>query len=346
MRTHTYNIGWATVWRAIVALIFITGVFLTREAIVALIFAIVISLALDSPVNFLERKFKMPRIIATAIIFIAGILFVGAIVSFIVPIAILEISSLIGRFNGEAVDIIFQNFAPAIDIITNNFSIVSLGQVMNIIFGGAIPAAQAIGNILGGVALSISVLIISFYLTISVDGVGQFLKAVLPDKVEKSVLKIYYRAKTKIGKWFTAQILLSLTIWILVSLGLWILGVRYAFAVGLLAGLFEIMPVVGPIFSGAIGTIIALSDSFSLGFYTLLLFIAIQQIENHLLVPIFMKKTVGIHPVLALFSIMTGFQLFGIIGMIISVPIAIIFQEIVEERVEKKQEQRLAKVNE
>jgi len=346
MSVNTYNIGWATIWRIVAAFIFIVAAFLAREAIVALIFAVVVSLALDSPVSFLERKLKMPRMIATVMIFMSGVLLIGIIMSLIIPIVILEVSSLIGRFDGAVADTIFQDFAPIFNMAGGDFSIVNLGQIVSVIFGGAIPVVQTIGSIIGSIALGISMLIISFYLTISKDGVGQFLRAVLPDKIEESVLKIYYRAKTKIGRWFQAQIFLSLTVWALVSLGLWALGVRYAFAIGLLAGILEIMPVVGPIFSGAIGTIITLSSSFELGLYTLLLFIVIQQLENHLLVPVVMKRAVEIHPVVALFAIMAGVQLFGIIGMIIAVPVAVIFQEIIEDRAEQKQERRMMRAGE
>jgi len=135
-------------------------------------------------------------------------------------------------------------------------------------------------------------------------------------------------------------LLLSLVVGLLVSGGLWILGVRYALVIGLLAAVLEIMPVVGPIFSGAVGTLIALSTSLSLGLYTLLLFVFIQQIENNLLVPLFMKRAVDIHPVVALFSIMAGLQLLGVAGMIISVPLAVVVQDVIEERVEKKQAMR------
>jgi predicted PurR-regulated permease PerM len=114
------------------------------------------------------------------------------------------------------------------------------------------------------------------------------------------------------------------------------LGVKYALVIGLLAAVFEIMPVVGPIFSGAVGTLIALSDSLTLGLYTALLFLIVQQLENNLLVPVLMKKVVDIHPVVALFSIMAGFQLLGIVGMIVAVPVAVVIQDMIETRVEKK----------
>ena len=340
MHTGAHNIGWATIWRVIAAIALAAAAYFAKDAIIALLFAIVISSALDAPVDFLNRKFKLPRIVATALVFLAGILMVALVVSLVLPVAIFEFSSLISQFAGTAADALFKDLSPIIDAITKNFSLVSIGQVTDIILSGTAPIAQTIGNIIGGAAFGLSVLIISFYLTLSQDGVGRFLRAALPEKVEEPVLRVYYRSKKKIGRWFQAQMLLSLVVGTLVSLGLWILGVKYAFVIGLLAAVFEIMPVVGPIFSGAVGTLLALSSSLSLGLYALLMFIIIQQLENNLLVPLFMKKAVNIHPVVALFSIMAGFQLFGVVGMVIAVPVAVVMQDVVEERVEKKRSAR------
>jgi predicted PurR-regulated permease PerM len=72
----------------------------------------------------------------------------------------------------------------------------------------------------------------------------------------------------------------------------------------------------------------------------MLLFIIVQQLENNLLVPLFMKKAVNIHPVVALFAIMAGYQLFGVIGMVIAVPTSVVIQDVIEERVEKKRSAR------
>jgi predicted PurR-regulated permease PerM len=343
MNTRAHNIGWAGIWRVLAVVAFAVAAYFAKDAIVALIFAIVISSALDSPVDFLNRKFRLPRIVATALVFLAGILVVALIISLILPVAIFEFSSLIGQFAGTAADTLFRDLSPLINAITNNFSLVSIGQVTDIVLSGTAPIAQTIGNIIGGIAFGVSILIISFYLTLSQDGVGRFLRAILPEKVEDPVLRVYYRSKKKIGRWFQAQMLLSIVVGTLVSLGLWALGVKYAFVIGLLAAVFEIMPVVGPIFSGAVGTLIALSSSLSLGLYTLLLFIVVQQVENNVLVPLFMKKAVNIHPVVALFAIMAGYQLFGVVGMVIAVPASVVIQDVVEERVEKKRSAREAR---
>jgi len=337
MDTGAHNIEWTTIWRIFVAGALIAGAFFARDAIVILLFAIIISSALDTPVDALSRKFKIPRIVATAIIFVMGILIVVLVLSLIVPIVIFEFSALIGQFTEMETDVLFQDFAPIVDVFTKNFSFANIGQITNIMLGGTVSVIQTIGSVVGGVIFAVLVLIISFYLTLSQDGVGKFLRAVLPEKIEDPVLQTYYRSKQKIGKWFQAQILLSLTIGILVSLGLWLLGVPYAFAIGLLSAVFQIMPNVGPIFSGAVGTLIALTDSVILGLYTMLFFIVVQQLENYFLAPLFIKKALNIHPVTVIFSIMVGFELLGIIGMIIAVPIAVVLQDIIEGRVEKKQ---------
>jgi len=332
-----YNIGWTTIWRVFVTIALIAGAVFARDAIIILLLAIIISSALDSPVDAFSRRLKIPRIAATAVIFITGILIVILVLSFILPVAIIELLALIEQFTEAETDVLFQGFAPIVNIFTKDFSFENIGQITNVLFSGTVSVVQTISSIVGGVVSVISILIISFYLTLSQDGVGNFLRAILPEKVEDAVLRTYYRSKQKIGRWFQAQILLSLTIGILVSLGLWLLGVPYALAIGLLSAVFEIMPVVGPLFSGAIGTLIALTDSLSLGLYALLFFVVVQQLENHLIVPLFMKKAVNIHPVAAIFSIMVGFQLFGIIGMIIAVPVAVVLQDVIEQRMENKQ---------
>ncbi|MFA4999145.1 MAG: AI-2E family transporter [Parcubacteria group bacterium] len=340
MRSESHNVGWATLWRIVAVIALLVAAYFARNALIALLAAIVISSALDAPVDFLCRKLKFPRILATVLIFMVFILLVALIVALVLPVALIELTSLISQLAGTAADSLFNELSPLMNAFTNEFSLASLGQVLNLVLKGAAPVAQTVGGILGGAVGAVSIFIISFYLTVSQDGVGRFLRAILPERAEEPVLKVYYRSKRKIGRWFQAQMLLSIVVGTLVSLGLWALGVKYAFAIGLLAAVFEIMPVVGPIFSGAVGTIIALSSSLSLGLYTLLLFIVVQQLENNLLVPFFMKKAVNIHPVVALFSIMAGFQLFGVIGMIMAVPVSVVLQDVIEEKLLKKRQAR------
>ncbi|MDD4931557.1 MAG: AI-2E family transporter [Candidatus Colwellbacteria bacterium] len=330
------EITWGSLWRTLAVVILCVILFFAKDAMIALLLAIIISSALDAPVAYLNSRFRIPRFLATTAIFAMGLLLLALLIYIILPVIILEITSLAGMLSGTGIGSIFSDVSSVIKMGTDQFSLVNIGQLVETLFKGTSPVIATIGNILSGMVFAFSVLIISFYLTLTRDGVGKFLRAVLPERYEEGVLAIYYTSKRKIGRWLQAQILLSVVIGVLVSTGLWLLGVKYSLVIGLLAGMFEIMPIVGPIFSGAVGTLIALSDSFSLGIYTMLLFVVIQQLENHLLVPVFMKKVVDIHPVVALFSIMAGSQLLGIAGMVISVPVAVVVQDVIEARLEKR----------
>ncbi len=173
--------------------------------------------------------------------------------------------------------------------------------------------------------------VLSFYLTASKDGVKKFLVAVFPEAVEYKVVNLYERTKRRIGKWFQAQLALSLIVGSAAFIGLSLLGVRFALILGLIAGLLELIPIVGPIFAGALAVTVALASSLMLGLYTLLLFLGIQQLENNVLVPLVMRKQTGVHPVMILVAILGGAQIAGLVGVLLAVPTAVFIQEMGEE---------------
>jgi len=177
---------------------------------------------------------------------------------------------------------------------------------------------------------------LSFYLTISRDGVEKFLRALLPESAESRVIQIYKKTRKKIGRWFQAQLMLSLVVGSAVFIGLWIIGVEQNLVLAVIAAAFELVPVVGPIFAGALAVAVVAGESLRLGLYVLLLFIAIQQIENQLLVPLVMKKAVGINPVIILVALLGGAQVAGVIGMLVAIPTAVFLQEILNDWVEVK----------
>jgi predicted PurR-regulated permease PerM len=113
--------------------------------------------------------------------------------------------------------------------------------------------------------------------------------------------------------------------------GLSIMHVPYAFLVAFIAALFELVPFVGPIISGAFGTVSALTISTTLAFYTLIFFLVAQQIESHILVPLLSRRSVGLHPVIVIVALLMGAELGGFLGIVIAVPAAAVFQEVIQE---------------
>jgi predicted PurR-regulated permease PerM len=146
----------------------------------------------------------------------------------------------------------------------------------------------------------------------------------------------------KIRKWFGAQLLLSVVVGVLVAAGLWFLGVRYAILLGILAMILELVPVIGPVIVGVIAFLVAVSDSFVLGLYALVFFVAVQQFENHILIPMIIGKTMNVHPVVVVTSLLAGGKIAGFIGILLAVPIAVMAQETFDYLAEKKEKRRAA----
>lgn len=306
-------------------LVLVAALFLAKEVLIILFLAIVISSALDSPVDYLERK-KIPRILGTLLIFIATLIILAFLLYALIPVAISEFQILLANIGELKMPVL-----GSLDI--SQFKEINkyLESLVSALFSGGASLINIIFSVFGGFALTAATLVLSFYLTINQGGVEKFLRAVLPITHENYVIEIYHRARKKLGLWFQGQLLLMLIVGSAVSLGLWILGVKYSLILGILAGVLEIVPMVGPIFAGAIAFLMAISESWTLGLYVVILFLVIQQLENHILIPIVMKKTVGISPVVVVVALLAGSQIAGFIGMILAVPTAVVIQEIIAD---------------
>lgn len=298
--------------------------YFAKDIIIGLIFSIVVSSAIDPIVSYLENK-KFPRVLGALLIFIILIGALSLLLYILVPVVLSELSGLIENLT-EVQSSIFglQEMSGLIAMINQD-----IGKMANILFSGNVSLPGVISGFLGNLTLVFSVFVLSFYLTVDRDGVEKFLRAILPPHVEDKVLDVYFRTRQKIGKWLQGQFFLSLSVAIVVFIGLTILKVRYSLVLSILAGLLEIVPFAGPILSGSVATVIALSQSFTAAAYVIILFIVVQQAENYLLVPTFMRYTTSLHPAVILVAILIGSKFLGVIGIILAVPAAVLAQEVI-----------------
>ncbi len=314
-------------------LLFVIALFLARDALIILFLAIIISSALDGPVSYLQKK-KIPRILGTLFIFIGFLLILAVLLYTLVPIAIFELQNLLENIKEIEIPILGNLDPLQFKEISNYLS--GLSNLAEVLFSGGVSFLNVAASIFGNLALIIVTLILSFYLVINQAGVEKFLRAVLPIIHEEYVIDIYLRARKKLGLWLQGQILLMFIVGLISFLGLQILGVKYSLVLGILAGLLEIVPIVGPIFIGALAFLVAVSKSLTLGLYVILLFLLIQQAESHFLTPMVMKKTIGISPVIVVVALLAGAQIAGFVGIILAVPAAVVVQEIIYDYERRK----------
>lgn len=325
------EIHWHTLWKVLIFCVMVWAIFLAREVLGVFFASIVISLGLDPVVSYLEKK-GLNRILGTLVVFIGVFVMFGIAAYFIVPIFMVEASSFLKQFHDFSSAIFGIGFPEnLVDAFT--FSREKLFDYLSTV---DVSVAEALTRFLTSAMLVIVTALTTFYLSIEKNGTERLLRVLLPDRYEGPVLKIFDRFKTKIRRWMAAQLSLSILIGVIVGVGLWLLGVRHSFVLGVIAAIFEIVPVIGPIFVGILAFFMAISDSFLLGIYAILFFFLVQQVENHLLLPIIMGKSMKVHPVVVIMSLLAGGKIAGLLGIILAVPIAVIIQEIFDYLAEKK----------
>lgn len=332
---QTFEISWGSIWRVVVVAAFAAFLYLISDVLLVVVLSVILSSALDAPVSFLERK-RIPRLLGTLLIYLLVFLVFSVMVYTVVPIATFELTKVLSSFTelgGTPFSLLDSKIIENLTEVLNN----NLEEWTARLATGSISVLSITSSIFGGVMLLVSTIVFTFYLAVGKNGVDNFLTAVLPIAYENYVIDVLHRVRSKIGRWLQAQIALSLIMGFAVGMGLWLLGVRYSLILGIMAFVFETIPVVGPVFVGIVAIVTAATDSVNLALYTFLFFIALQQLENHFLVPILMRKAVGLHPLIVFIALITGTNLLGFVGLLLAVPVAVTIQEVVEDWTQKKQ---------
>lgn len=124
--------------------------------------------------------------------------------------------------------------------------------------------------------------------------------------------------------WLGGQIVAMAAVGLLTSLGLWLLGVPVAGGLGMIAGLFDIVPIVGPFVAAVPAVLLGFSVGPEVGIGAALVFVAVQQIESHVLLPLIQQRAVDIPPAVLLFSLIAIGTLFGVPGILLAAPMTVV----------------------
>lgn len=330
------EVSWSSLWRVVFVVLIAYFLYLAKDIVWAVLISIVLSSALDPIVSWLEKR-RVPRVLSTLLIFILLIVLVAILLYIIVPVALTELNVFIDALSKANAPILgLERIAEIANAFTE-----SIGRLASVLFSGSASLFDTLSKFLGGIALAISAFVLSFYLSVDRDGVEKLLRAVLPPGYEEQILSIYFRVRHKIGKWLEGQIFLSLSVGIIVFIGLWLMGVQYALVLAILAAVLELVPYVGPIMSGAIAVLVALSQSQAIAIYVLIFFVVVQKLEGYLLTPTFMRLTTSLNPAVILIAILAGAQLAGLVGLILAVPGAVLVQEVINHWSEAKMKRRM-----
>jgi predicted PurR-regulated permease PerM len=340
---NSINISSSTIIRTILIGFCFYLAYILRDILLVVFTAVTITAAIE-PLNKILTKRKVPRTLSVIMIFLSiGLILAGGFYFFL-PTFISDVLSVLDSlpryvdttnllsplsgtsFGGSLPNLSIQNIVDSLSLTFSNVT------------GGLFTT---ISGFFGGIISFILIIVLSFYLSVQNDGVGNFLRVITPDHYENYVLDLWRRAEKKIGLWLQGQLLLGVIIGILTYLGLSILGVKSALFLSLIAMVLELIPIFGIVLAIIPAFAVALSDGgVTLAFLVLGLYVIIQQFENHLIYPLVVRKIVGIPPILVILTLIIGLKLAGFIGVILSVPVAAILVEVLND-IEKRKVNKL-----
>lgn len=307
------------VFLGIVAALWLT--WLVLDIILMLFVALVLSLTLEPFVEWLTKK-GVPRpasVIGTVLAVLALFVAVGSVA--IVPFQ--QLSKLAGNLPNYIENLSNLPVVDAYQLQINDAIFNQLSQTTGNIVSATWGAFSGLLSVL-------VVIVFTVYMLLDFDNLRNKFIKLFAKKYQNDVKIVMNRIEVKLGGWLRGQVLLMVIIGFATYLGLLLLGVDYALALALIAGILEIVPIIGPVLSAVPALIVAFAISPLTGLGVLGLYILIQQLENHLVVPKVMQKAVGFNPLVTIVALMVGGNLLGLIGAILAVPITIVFFEVVK----------------
>ncbi len=306
---------------------FILGLWVLYHVLdlILLIFVALILMSAISPiVSFLSRNLRLPKVVSILLIYIVAIALVGTLLT-------LSFTPLIEQTSKLALTLpqVLENWLRVNHIQTDVFQSELSSLSRNVLtytlafFSNVITIAF--------------ILVLTFYLSIDRENLEERLSALFAGSEER-VKGLVVEIEEKLGAWFRGQLVLSFLIGASVYLGLTILQIPYALPLAILAGIFEVIPMIGPILAAIPAVVLAFAIAPVLAAGVAAMYFVIQQLENHIVVPQVMNKAVGLNPLVVILAIAVGGRLLGLSGALLAVPITVVLQILVLDLVKSRKE--------
>jgi len=288
-----------------------------KDVLFSLFIAYIIMSVAKQPVEALAKK-GISKGLAVLLIFLLFFLCIGLLFSWIIPPFISETILFITHFPR-----IVESVRTTLPI---NINSLSLPQYIPNITNNFIGVVR---SVFSNAVFFISTVFFSIYLTLDPNIITTIFSRYVDKQRLEKILEIEKKVEKRLGMWLLGQLFLMVIIGVTTYIGLLLLGVKYALPLGIIAGLLEAIPNVGPTVAAIPAFFVGFSQYPLLGLFTVLMAIGVQQFENHIVVPMVMKKVTGLHPILTLIVLVVGGRYVGILGMLFAIPLALVVETII-----------------
>ena len=286
------------------------------------------------------QKFKIPRTLAVVIVFLSTFLFLALLILLVGPLIKTQISALFQALPDIARQVEqvwlptllgWLNVEPGDDVGVGAF-LARYSDMVGSWSGKILMGVGKSGGVLAAAVLSLFLIpIITFYLLRDWDSFTGHLSALLPDSQRETVLELARETDEVLGAFLRGQILVMLALATIYSVGLTLVGLKFAIAIGVVAGLVSFVPYLGFVFGiGLAGLTVILEPNPILNLVGVVATFTIAQlIEGSVLTPKLVGDRIGLHPVIVIFAVSAGGQLFGFFGILLALPAAAVLSVLI-----------------
>ncbi|MBI5031393.1 MAG: AI-2E family transporter [Chloroflexi bacterium] len=306
-------------------------VYAIRDTLSTIIVAFLVAYLLNPLVTLIENRLRVRRILATVIVYLGLIALLVIAGAFLVPMLYRQILAFASGFDHiiEQISAAARQL-PILDTLGIHIESSTIADQLRTSLGSlASSASRALVTAVSGVFNTIIILVFSLYLVKDAPTIDRALENAVPENYREDVQRI----KTELGNIWSSflrgQVLLAIIIGVITTVVLSILGVRNAVLLGLLAGVLEVVPTIGPIIAMIPAVLIAFFqgsihwalDPTAFALIVVVAYLLIQQAENHLIVPNVLGSSVNLPPIIILFGAFAGANLAGILGIFLAPPV-------------------------
>ncbi len=319
-----FNISSGTIVKIVAILGGLAFVWFIRDVVAVFFAALLLAALIDPFADWFERR-RIPRALGVLVVYVLLAALITGAFLIIVPPLVGQLSDLVKGLTASFGDA--RGVLEGIITLTEKYGFAqniseSFQNLQGALSQGFSRVFSTLANVFGGVTTLVLVLVLTFYMVVEEADAKRLFRHFAPKKYQPYLVGLAGRMQEKLGYWLRGQLVLMLVIGALTYIGLLILGVDYALVLGIFAGLAEIVPYAGPILAAIPAIVLAFSISPIKAVMVAVLYFAIQQLENGVLTPKIMQKSVGLNPVVSLFALMVGFKVAGFIGAIFAIPVA------------------------
>ena len=328
-----------------IAVVVCFGLYLVRGALFPLVLGIVLTYILNPFVNFFEQfiplkssKPQLARALSITIVTLTAFLIIAGCLLLVIPPMFKQSSELITNipslitdarttvesWNEEYASNIPVEVRVEIDRVLENGGAILLGAFSGLVGRTAVAAVHALTLVIGLVVLPLFV----FYFLKDREKVRESFVEIFPTDTQIHVVYVLRILNRIIGAYVRAQFTLAAVVWVFISIGLMLMGVKYAVLLGAVAGIFELVPIVGAWLAVIPTIIVVLSTSPEKIIWVLLLYLGVQLFQGAIIVPRVQSFAMKLHPLMILISIVVGSEIAGLWGVVLGPPIAASIKEL------------------